>query len=116
MNKQALTQVFNQIPGCRVVEEKEHAETSWFGVPIIYEDGKHHLVKYLEEKGVQTRNYFAGNILMHPAYKHLDDPKNYPNSCKVLDNVFFLGCSPVITVDMLDYIDDMVKDYLTEKK
>ena len=116
MNKQALTQVFSQIPGCRVVEEKEHAETSWFGVPIIYEDGKHHLVKYLEEKGVQTRNYFAGNILMHPAYKHLDDPKNYPNACKVLDNVFFLGCSPVITVDMLDYIDDMVKDYLTEKK
>jgi len=116
MNKQALTQVFSQIPGCRIVEEKEHAETSWFGVPIIYEDGKHHLVKYLEEKGVQTRNYFAGNILMHPAYKHLDDPKNYPNACKVLDNVFFLGCSPVITVDMLDYIDDMVKDYLTEKK
>jgi len=111
MNKQALTQVFSQIPGCRVVEEKEHAETSWFGVPIIYEDGKHHLVKYLEEKGVQTRNYFAGNILMHPAYKHLDDPKNYPNACKVLDNVFFLGCSPVITVDMLDYIDDMVKEY-----
>ena len=116
MNKQALTQVFSQIPGCRVVEEKEHAETSWFGVPIIYEDGKHHLVKYLEEKGVQTRNYFAGNILMHPAYKHLDDPKNYPNACKVLDNVFFLGCSPVITVDMLDYIDDMVKNYLQEIK
>ena len=48
---------------------------------------------------------------MHPAYKHLDDPNNYPNACKVLDNVFFLGCSPVITVDMLDYIDDMVKEY-----
>ena len=112
MNKQALTQVFSQIPGCRVVEEKEHAETSWFGVPIIYEDGKHHLVKYLEEKGIQTRNYFAGNILMHPAYKHLEPASNYPNASKVLDNVFFLGCSPVITVPMLDYIDDMVKEYV----
>ena len=111
MNKEALTQVFSQISGCRVVEEKEHAETSWFGVPIIYDDGKHHLVKYLEDHGVQTRNYFAGNILMHPAYKHLDDPKNYPNACKVLDNVFFLGCSPVITVPMLDYIYDMVSKY-----
>jgi len=112
MNKEALTQVFSQIPGCRVVEEKEHAETSWFGVPIIYEDGKHHLVKYLEEKGIQTRNYFAGNILMHPAYKHLEPASNYPNASKVLDNVFFLGCSPVITVPMLDYIDDMVKEYV----
>ena len=111
MNKGALTQVFGQIAGCRVVEEKEHAETSWFGVPIIYDGGKHHLVKYLEEKGVQTRNYFAGNILMHPAYKHIEDAKNYPNACKVLDNVFFLGCSPVITMPMLDYIYDIVKEY-----
>ena len=111
MNKGALTQVFSQIPGCRVVEEKEHAETSWFGVPIIYEYGKHHLVKYLEENGVQTRNYFAGNILMHPGYRGLDDPKNYPNASRVLDDVFFVGCSPVITVPMLDYIDDLIKRY-----
>ena len=48
---------------------------------------------------------------MHPAYKHLDDPKNYPNACKVLDNVFFLGCSPVITMPMLDYIYDIMEDY-----
>ena len=111
MNKGALTQVFSQSPGCRVVEEKEHAETSWFGVPIIYEYGKHHLVKYLEENGVQTRNYFAGNILMHPGYRGLDDPKNYPNASRVLDDVFFVGCSPVITVPMLDYIDDLIKRY-----
>ena len=114
MNKGALTQVFNQIAGCRVVEEKSHAETSWFGVPIIYEGGKHHLVKYLEKHGVQTRNYFAGNILMHPAYRNLDDPKNFPNASAVLDNVFFLGCSPVITVPMLDYIDDIIKEYNPE--
>ena len=114
MNKGALTQVFNQIAGCRVVEEKSHAETSWFGVPIIYEGGKHHLVKYLEKHGVQTRNYFAGNILMHPAYRGLDDPNNFPNASAVLDNVFFLGCSPVITVPMLDYIDDIIKEYNPE--
>ena len=116
MNKGALTQVFNQIPGCRVVEEKEHAETSWFGVPIIYKDGKHHLVKYLEEHGIQTRNYFAGNILMHPAYKHIEPASNYPRASEVLDNVFFLGCSPVITVDMLDYIDHVILKYIKEFK
>jgi len=111
MNKTAMTQVFSQIPGCRVIEEKEHAETSWFGVPIVYEYGKHHLVKYLEDHGVQTRNYFAGNILMHPAYKHMGDPKLYPNASSVLDNVFFVGTSPVITMPMLDYIYDIVSEY-----
>ena len=111
LNKTAMSQIFTQIPGCRVVEEKEHAETSWFGVPVIFEYGKHHLVKYLEDHGVQTRNYFAGNILMHPAYKGLGDAKLYPNASSVLDNVFFVGTSPVITMPMLDYIYDIVSKY-----
>ena len=110
MNKTAMAQVFSKISGCRVVEEKEHAETSWFGVPIIYKH-KHHLVQYLEEHGVQTRNYFAGNILMHPAYRDIEPASNYPRASKVLDNVFFLGCSPVITMPMLDYIYDIMEDY-----
>jgi CDP-6-deoxy-D-xylo-4-hexulose-3-dehydrase len=113
-NKARLHEIFSKIPGARVIEEKEHAETSWFGVPIVYEDGKHHLVKYLEEHNVQTRNYFAGNILMHPAYRGLDDYKNYPNASKVLDNVFFVGSSPVVTEPMLDYIDRVVTQYTKE--
>ena len=116
LNKTAMTQIFSQIPGCRVVEEKEHAETSWFGVPIIYKDGKHHLVKYLEDHGIQTRNYFAGNILMHPAYRDIEPASNYPRASKVLDNVFFVGSSPVITMPMIDYIDQVVMDYIKEIK
>ena len=116
LNKTAMTQIFSQIPGCRVIEEKEHAETSWFGVPIIYKDGKHHLVKYLEEHGIQTRNYFAGNILMHPAYRDIEPASNYPRASEVLDNVFFVGTSPVITMPMLDYIDEVVLNYIKEHK
>ena len=116
LNKTAMTQIFSQIPGCRVVEEKEHAETSWFGVPIIYKDGKHHLVKYLEDHGIQTRNYFAGNILMHPAYRDIEPASNYPRASEVLDNVFFVGCSPVITMPMLDYIDRVILDYIKKIK
>ena len=110
-NKQRLHEIFASIPGARVIDEREDAETSWFGVPIVYEDGKHTLVKHLEDNGIQTRNYFAGNILMHPAYRHIEDAKNYPNACKVLDNVFFVGCSPVITDEMIDYIGEIVLQY-----
>ena len=113
-NKARLHKIFSQIPGARVIEEKEHAETSWFGVPIVCEEYKHRLVKYLESNKVQTRNYFAGNILMHPAYQHIEPASNYPNACKVLDNVFFVGCSPVITEPMLEYIDEVVSNYISE--
>jgi len=111
LNKARLHKIFSKIPGARVIEEKEHAETSWFGVPIVYEDGKPNLVKYLEEHGIQTRNYFAGNILAHPGYRHIEPASNYPNASKVLDNVFFLGCSPVITLEMIDYIEEVVDNY-----
>lgn len=118
-NKARLHEIFSKIPGVRVIEEKEHAETSWFGVPIVCEDGpvsvsKHHLVKYLEDNKIQTRNYFAGNLLMHPGYRHLEPASNYPNASKVLDNVFFIGCSPVITEPMLDYIEEVVVKYTQE--
>ena len=114
LNKARLHEIFSKIPGARVIEEKEHAETSWFGVPIVYEGGKPNLVKYLEDCGIQTRNYFAGNILAHPGYRHIEPASNYPNASKVLDNVFFLGCSPVITREMIDYIEEVVENYKKE--
>jgi CDP-6-deoxy-D-xylo-4-hexulose-3-dehydrase len=75
----------------RVVEEEPTAETSWFGVPIVCSDKtfKRELQLYLEANGIQTRNYFAGNLLLHPAYKHLGDAKDYPNGYDVLSRVFF---------------------------
>ena len=114
LNKTRLHEIFSKIDGARVIEEKEHAETSWFGVPIVYEGNKVQLVKYLEEHKIQTRNYFAGNILMHPAYRGIDSYARYPNSSKVLDNVFFLGCSPVITDPMIDYIEEVVTKFRNE--
>ena len=114
LNKTRLHEIFSKIDGARVIEEKEHAETSWFGVPIVYEGNKVQLVKYLEDNKIQTRNYFAGNILMHPAYRGLESYANYPNSSKVLDNVFFLGCSPVITDPMIDYIEEVVTKFRNE--
>ena len=77
-------------------------------MPIICKNKKikDEFVKYLEDNRIQTRNYFAGNILLHPAYKNLDDHVNYPNSNRVLDKVFFIGCSPSLNSDMISYVKD----------
>ena len=110
-NKLRIQSVFEQIPGCRVVNEHPDAEVSWFGVPIVY-SGKRRLVAFLEQHKIQTRNYFAGNLLRHPAYKGLADPSQFVNADRVLDEVFFLGCSPVITDAMIDYIDNIVERFI----
>jgi CDP-6-deoxy-D-xylo-4-hexulose-3-dehydrase len=106
-NKALISKILQKIPGVRVIDELLDAETSWFGVPIVCDSNKLKLklVNHLEKNKIQTRNYFAGNILLHPGYKHLDDFMLYPKSNQTLENVFFLGCSPTITDEMVHYID-----------
>jgi CDP-4-dehydro-6-deoxyglucose reductase, E1 len=115
-NKDKIQKIMEKIPGVRVVSEKSKAETSWFGVPIICETKKlkFSLVSYFEENKIQTRNYFAGNILLHPGYRHLDDALKYPEANQVLDKVFFLGCSPTINDNMIEYMSDVVNKWTNE--
>lgn len=96
----------------QVINSNKYAFTSWFGVPVVCKNKKvkEKLVKHLEDNKIQTRNYFAGNILLHPAYEHLDNWKYYIEANKVLENVFFLGCSPTYTQKHIDYIEKVLKE------
>jgi CDP-6-deoxy-D-xylo-4-hexulose-3-dehydrase len=113
-NKEKIQSIMEKVPGVRVVNERKEAETSWFGVPIVCDNKelKYSLVAHLEKNKIQTRNYFAGNILLHPGYSHLDDFSNYPEANQVLSRVFFLGCSPTINENMIDYIDQIVSEFI----
>jgi CDP-6-deoxy-D-xylo-4-hexulose-3-dehydrase len=73
---------------------------------------KRRLVDFLEKNGIQTRNYFAGNLLMHRGYKHLGNYLDYPESNKVLDLVFFVGCAPTISKENLQYIEEVLKTWV----
>ena len=100
------------VSGIRGVSMLPKADTCWFGTPFICDDKvlKNKLISFLEENKIQTRNYFAGNILMHPGYKHLDDLNDYPNANKVLDKVFFVGAAPHYTKEVFDYIESIFVD------
>lgn len=100
------------VNGLKGVSMLDKADTCWFGTPFICDTKvlKDKLVSFLESNKIQTRNYFAGNILMHPGYLHLDNFKDYPNSNTVLDKVFFLGAAPHYEEDVFDYIDKIFKD------
>lgn len=101
------------IDGLQRVATHDKADPSWFGVPLICDtmDFKFKLMQYLEDNNIQTRNYFAGNILLHPAYKHLDNWELYPNANEVLKRIFFVGCSPNYTEETLLYIANVVNKF-----
>ena len=108
--KAAITNIITEIPGVRSVNTLFSADVCWFGTPFICDEPglKHRLVAHLEKNLIQTRNYFAGNILMHPGFKFLGDYRDYPEANKVLDKVFFIGASPSYTEVVFDYIKKVI--------
>jgi len=113
-SKERLDKIFtDNILGLRAINSLDKASTNWFGTPFICDEPglKHKLVQHLEENLIQTRNYFAGNILMHPGYKHLGDYKEFPEANKVLDKVFFIGAAPHYNEEVFAYVEEVVKKF-----
>jgi len=97
------------------------SDPSWFAFPLTIRSGapftRADLVDYLEENLIQTRPYFAGNIMLQPAYSHLMDPKqardNYPKATHAMTHTYFHGTSPVITPEQIAYIGEKVRGFLS---
>lgn len=102
----------------------EHSDPSWFAFPLTIRESapftRTQFVDYLEDNLIQTRPYFAGNILLQPAYQHILPPafvkQAFPQSTYAMLNTFFHGTSPVITPEQIAYIgetlDKFMKPYL----
>jgi CDP-6-deoxy-D-xylo-4-hexulose-3-dehydrase len=100
--------------GCKTVwESRLESRACWFGVPIICDNPeiKFKLQQHFETNRIQTRNYFAGNILRQPAYKHLDNYADYPVADQVLSKVLFIGCAPHYRQPHLEYIDKVIREF-----
>ena len=102
----------------------DKAEVSWFGFLLTLKDGapfaKNDLVDHMEACKIQTRAYFTGNALFHPAYSDLSmfnqytDPAGmFPVATKTTNDTFFLGVYPGITDEQIDYIGRMVDKFFS---
>lgn len=98
----------------------EGSDPSWFAFPLTIRKNapfnRFKFVEYLEDNKIQTRPYFAGNIMLQPAYSHLMDSQeakmNYPNATFTTTNTFFHGTSPVITEEQIKYVGEVVEIFM----
>ena len=96
------------------------SDPSWFAFPLTIRKGapftRTQLVDFLEENLIQTRPYFAGNIMLQPAYSHLMDPARardeFPNATYAMTHTYFHGTSPVITPEQIAYIGETVDKFM----
>jgi len=93
------------------------SDPSWFAFPLtIRKDtpfDRFTLTRFLEERMIQTRPIFAGNILRQPGYKNIKHRKagNLTNSDITFTNTFFIGVYPAITSKHVDYITSTFKEF-----
>jgi CDP-6-deoxy-D-xylo-4-hexulose-3-dehydrase len=91
-----------------------NSDPSWFAFAVTLKDSspfkRRQIVDFFETNKVQTRPYFAGNIMLQPAYEGYISQeeviKNYPVARKVTSDTFFLGTSPVISIQQIQYIEE----------
>lgn len=95
------------------------ADVSWFAFPLTIKDGapfkRSQLTTFFESKKIQTRTYFGGNLLLQPAYAGYASPeeaRSFKVATKVTTDTFFLGTSPVITSEQLDYIEQVTQEFV----
>lgn len=104
-----------------VHEATEGADVDWFAFPVTVMDGapfkRSDVCQFLEAHKIQTRPYFAGNIMLQPGYVGLMDPQEviskYPIARKVTTDTFFLGTSPVIDKAKTDYIETILDKFIS---
>jgi len=99
---------------------QELSDPDWFAFPITVRDGapfkRSDICQFFEANKIQTRPYFAGNIMLQPAYQGLMDPKEviekYPVARKVTTDTLFLGTSPVVTSEQINYIETTLDRFI----
>ena len=118
-NHKLLSEIFQKYEEHFVLPiAQKNSDVNWFAFPVTIKDNapfkRSDICQYLESKKIQTRPYFAGNILMQPAYSHLVgdmDLNDFPVAKKVTTDTFFLGTSPVITEEQIEYIGVIIDGF-----
>ena len=122
-NYAALFKVFEQYENFfHLPRARAKSDPSWFAFPLTIRDGapfkRAEIVDFLEDARIQTRPYFAGNIMLQPAYDHLMDPQQardeFPVATKVMLDTFFLGTSPVVSLEQIAYIKTVVDEFMSK--
>lgn len=104
-------------------ERYTQSDSPWLAFPFLVKGNapfrRAELQRFLEQKEIQTRTVFSGNILRQPALrgiKHVGDVNNYPESDYVMRNGLVIGCHHGLKENQIEYILDAIKEFLVGKR
>jgi CDP-6-deoxy-D-xylo-4-hexulose-3-dehydrase len=97
--------------------------TGWLAFPVIVRDDapfiRRDLQIFLEQRNIQTRTVFTGNILRQPGFAGIERreaPEGYPNADRVMRGGMLLACHHGLSDAQLDYLHEQVESFLGQHR
>ena len=105
-------------------EAMENSEPSWFGFLLTVREGagfrRDDIVAHLEEKNIQTRMLFAGNLVRHPCFDEMRaEGRGYrvvgtlENTDRIMRDSFWIGVYPGMTEEKLRYMSEQLHAFVS---
>ena len=97
----------------------EGSDPAWFAFIVTLKAGipftRDQFTRFLDEKLIETRNIFGGNLTKQPAfvYKNWRIAETLDVTDYIMNNTFFLGTYPGLTDEMFNYLDKMVAEFVS---
>ena len=102
-------------------KQTPNTKTAWLAFPLIIKPGapfsRLDIVTFLENKNVQTRPVFTGNILKQPGFKriqHRDTQKNYPHTEQVMRGAFVVASHHGLSGPQVKYLQKCFNEFLSQ--
>jgi len=96
------------------------SDPSWFGFLVGVREcapfTRNELILALDRKKIGTRLLFGGNLIRQPAYEGCTYRiiGELKNTEFVMNNVFWIGVYPGLTTEMLDYVAESIRQFVSE--
>lgn len=97
----------------------ENSDPSWFGflISVKPETGikRDEVTRFLEDRNIQTRLLFSGNLIKHPCFNQIRGTDKYrvvgnlDNTDFIMNNSFWVGVYPGMTDEMIDFMAECIE-------
>jgi CDP-6-deoxy-D-xylo-4-hexulose-3-dehydrase len=121
-NWEYLSSALKHLEDCFILPRATaNSDPSWFGFALTVKPKspktRNQIVQELNAKRIATRLLFGGNLLRQPAFmgtprKIVGDLKN---TDRIMNDTFWIGVWPGLSIDMLDYIIETLNTIMRPK-
>ena len=104
-------------------EAAPNSNPSWFGFMMTVQNGidREQVVRYVEQKGVQTRMLFSGNLIRQPCFNQMRETGygyrvvgDLRETDRIMKDTFWVGVYPDMTDEMIDYMAKVICEALEQ--